>query len=367
MHETPTSFNEAGKYINRTALNWWFSVIILTYVLSALVVANYYPPKYTWHEVAKSIVSAYILAPLLAGCAYVAYIMMFIRPAHLTRYIICAARSYMTRERIFYAMPAVILFPIFISTFTFYKSIIPQSNPYSWDLFLAHADLIIHGGVHPWKWLQPLIGFPPVTALINFSYHIWFVIIFSSFYWSALSTSKPILQMQFLFSFVLSWIILGNVVATAFSSVGPCFFDFIAQKSNPYAPLMQYLHDANNTFPIWALEVQKLLWDEHQSGKMALGISAMPSMHVASAVLVALLSKNISKMAGIAGLIFAVIIMIGSIHLGWHYAVDGYIGAIGAASIWRLVGWLINKKYLKITQAPGSAYATPDEMQGMKV
>ncbi len=36
--------------------------------------------------------------------------------------------------------------------------------------------------------------------------------------------------------------------------------------------------------------------------------------------------------------IFALCILVGSVHLGWHYAVDGYIGAAIAAAIWFGVG-----------------------------
>ena len=32
---------------------------------------------------------------------------------------------------------------------------------------------------------------------------------------------------------------------------------------------------------------------------------------------------------------FAAVIMIGSVHLGWHYAVDGYLGAAVAWGAWR--------------------------------
>jgi hypothetical protein len=33
------------------------------------------------------------------------------------------------------------------------------------------------------------------------------------------------------------------------------------------------------------------------------------------------------------------IIFIGSIHLGWHYAVDGIFSAIGMWAIWKAVNW----------------------------
>ena len=40
---------------------------------------------------------------------------------------------------------------------------------------------------------------------------------------------------------------------------------------------------------------------------------------------------------------FAVIIQIGSVHLGWHYAVDGYIGASLTLAVWFGVGWVMKK------------------------
>ena len=89
--------------------------------------------------------------------------------------------------------------------------------------------------------------------------------------------------------------------------------------------------------------MQQMLWDNYQNNKagMGSGISAMPSMHVATAVLLALFGWRYSRQAGIALTLYAVVIMIGSVHLGWHYALDGYVGALGAMVVWRLVGRLL--------------------------
>jgi hypothetical protein len=38
--------------------------------------------------------------------------------------------------------------------------------------------------------------------------------------------------------------------------------------------------------------------------------------------------------AGRALAAFAVVIFLGSVMLGWHYAIDGYVGAAGVAAIW---------------------------------
>ncbi|MGH6961165.1 MAG: hypothetical protein ACREE7_11820, partial [Dongiaceae bacterium] len=50
-----------------------------------------------------------------------------------------------------------------------------------------------------------------------------------------------------------------------------------------------------------------------------------------------------SRRLGHALLLFTVIIQIGSVHLGWHYAIDGYAAAVGSLLIWLAVGWLLRR------------------------
>ena len=68
-----------------------------------------------------------------------------------------------------------------------------------------------------------------------------------------------------------------------------------------------------------------------------MGISAMPSLHNAIAVLYALIAFRIGKAIGIFMSLYAAIIFVGSVHLGWHYAVDGIIAAIAMYAIWKAV------------------------------
>ncbi|RUW80014.1 hypothetical protein EOA30_41185, partial [Mesorhizobium sp. M8A.F.Ca.ET.059.01.1.1] len=41
--------------------------------------------------------------------------------------------------------------------------------------------------------------------------------------------------------------------------------------------------------------------------------------------------------------IFAVLIMLGSVVLGWHYAIDGYAGALIALAIWKITGAALSR------------------------
>ena len=89
-----------------------------------------------------------------------------------------------------------------------------------------------------------------------------------------------------------------------------------------------------------------MLWDAYGAGhgvRLGSGISAMPSMHVASSVLFFLLARRVGRAAGWAFGIFALLIFVGSVHLAWHYALDGYVGAAGALLLWRAVGWALSR------------------------
>jgi membrane-associated phospholipid phosphatase len=64
----------------------------------------------------------------------------------------------------------------------------------------------------------------------------------------------------------------------------------------------------------------------------------MPSLHVTIATLMALLAWRYNRTAGIAFTVFTVIILIGSVMLGWHYSADGLAGIALAFVFWGVGG-----------------------------
>jgi hypothetical protein len=58
----------------------------------------------------------------------------------------------------------------------------------------------------------------------------------------------------------------------------------------------------------------------------------------------ALLGWRVHWAIGTILTLFAMIILVGSVHLAWHYAVDGYAGIIGACLIWALVGAVLRRQ-----------------------
>ncbi|HMO69504.1 MAG TPA: phosphatase PAP2 family protein [Novosphingobium sp.] len=107
---------------------------------------------------------------------------------------------------------------------------------------------------------------------------------------------------------------------------------------------MAYLKEADRQFPVLVLDVQQLLLFWHFSGEHGLGrgITAMPSMHVGLAFLFFLAMRHQGRIAAWAFGAFFVVIALASVHLGYHYAVDGYVSMALTGAIWwaakRLVG-----------------------------
>jgi hypothetical protein len=64
-------------------------------------------------------------------------------------------------------------------------------------------------------------------------------------------------------------------------------------------------------------------------------------MHVSIAALLVIATWNLNRWLGVLMLVNAVVIFVGSIHLGWHYALDGYAAALGTWLIWKGCGWMV--------------------------
>jgi hypothetical protein len=61
----------------------------------------------------------------------------------------------------------------------------------------------------------------------------------------------------------------------------------------------------------------------------------MPSLHVASAVLLALACGRLNRRLATAMWANAALIWLGSVHLAWHYAIDGVLGGAIALAAWK--------------------------------
>ncbi len=319
------------------------AALVLIYALAGHVIADmknldFAPMLYGGAVVRVSV----MLFALFLGFR-VFRIMLRDRPRRLTRAIIDDIRDgWRIGARLRAGLPVVLLYIVFIGTFTGFKTMIPALQPYVWDEAFMKLDRLLHLGADPWLLLQPVLGYPLITFAVNLVYNLWFPVMFAFLYAWAFSLRDAAWRWRFLYSFILTWVVNGTVLAAAFSSAGPCFYERLLHQ-DVFAPLMDYLRGVSAVYPVWALATQDMLWENYQNatGGLGSGISAMPSVHVATAFLLALAGRAYGKFLRRALWLFFVLILAGSVHLGWHYAVDGYLAILVTGMIWWLMGRVI--------------------------
>jgi len=244
-------------------------------------------------------------------------------------------------RRLAIAAPVFLALPFFVSAFTSLKASIGTINPYALDHVFMEIDRFLHGGVSAWRILHPVFGYPIVTATVSLLYEAWFPIMAFTVLAVTLWTERPALRNQFLIAFILIWAVLGTFAALILPAGGPCFYGLLyPYRDNPYAPLMAYLQQADEIYRVRALDMQDLLWEQFEAGNLRPGggISATPSIHVAISTLIMLLAWRVSPWLGIAATLFLIVTMVATVHLGWHYAIDGYISLAAVPAIWAFAG-----------------------------
>lgn len=273
------------------------------------------------------------------------------RPTLAFRRIIVRNRFWLARGLLFVGL----IFP-FGRAFVSFKSAIPAIVPFYADPYLVAVDRTIFG-TDPWRLTHAFIG-PVGTLILDRAYTVWFVVSVILLGWFCF-TRNPQLQLRGLLCYVFCWAFLGNLVAMGLASVGPCFYDTF-YHSHYYQPLMENLGTVDKQYGIRALRNMKYLTDTLGKDRFGAGISAMPSIHVTMVTLLFLSTLTYARARWVkivAGL-YAVMIFVGSIHLGWHYAVDGIVAIASTIVIWigagRFVDWVevYERRKVAATLAP---------------
>ena len=274
------------------------------------------------------------------------------RPTAAMRRMIYRDRRWLARGT-FFALMILLL----ARSFSSYKGAIPEISPYWADPWLASVDHAIFG-TDPWHLTHAVIG-PLGTMIIDRVYALWFIVMMLCMGWFCF-TRNAALQLRGLLSYLVCWALLGNIVATWLSSVGPVFYQRFFDDDR-FVPLIDLLHRTDGEHRLMALGAMRYLTSMIGQDRMGGGISAMPSLHVSIAFLVFLASCTYanSRLLKIATGLFAATIMVGSVHLGWHYAVDGIVGIVAVSLIWwgtgRFVDWLDARDRAASLSAPFTA------------
>lgn len=315
-----------------------YVLLIGAYVLASMLILPLFDRRipYTLRE---TLPTPLILLALYLVATFLVAIVVDVFAARRPPFSLDTWRGLIRRRlgtrRIVGAVIVVLTLPVLMNAMAGFRLALTDIKPFAYDELFMVWDRVLHLGRHPWEWLHPLVGHPAVTRFIDMGYlNGWILMMWGCNLWQAVHGKEP-LRLQYFLSFTACWILLGSLAAVLLSSAGPVYYGRVTGLADPYLPLIDYLNSVDAATPLVAVEHHEQLWLRYRTWG---GITAMPSMHIAITTIVALVLIRHRAWLTVVAVPLWLFMMIASIHLGWHYAIDGYASAIGAGVIWYLSG-----------------------------
>lgn len=210
-----------------------------------------------------------------------------------------------------------------VLTYTYLKVFVPLIRLRVFDAELWALDRWLHFGVSPTLFAVELLSGSALLPWIDFWYALWLT--------TVLVTQSVVLlsrRAEVRSSFVLACVILWLSAAVLYlliPVVGPCYF-----VADAFAELRADLPHATG--------LQGRLWENYlrvvaarQGPLVGLlpfhAVAALPSVHVGAHWLFALFARRHARPLFVPLAVATVVTFLCSIVTGWHYAVDGYVGA----------------------------------------
>jgi hypothetical protein len=219
-----------------------------------------------------------------------------------------------------------VLVAVQMAVLTWTKIMLPLGRPFWADPLLANLDHAIFRA-DPWRIAETFFGW--AAPAIDTAYVTWMPIKFATLaVLLALPESRRKAQALLSYFLILACTALGQYLL---SSGGPAFYARLG------------FGDRFAALPIepWVRFTTSYLWSDYlrAGGNIGSGISAMPSLHVAIALWIALVVRAYMPRLSLLGFAYFGLILIGSVLLGWHYAADGIVATGIALMAWRAAAW----------------------------
>lgn len=224
---------------------------------------------------------------------------------------------------------AMVAVHVTLVVFVNLKQYIPALNPTLYDSPLWRLDAWMHFGVDPAVWATEFAAAHGLLPFLDTMYLVFFPVQVLIPLLFLFSTRLRPARGTFFAAYCLLWMV-GSLIYVLWPALGPVYYRpmrFLTLELAPYAEHLQ-----------WTLIQDYARFragPEFYAVKLYYGVAALPSLHVGMFTLFALGTWRWRGLSAVLWVLTA-ITFAGSLALGWHYAVDGYAGALIAWGAWRV-------------------------------
>lgn len=234
------------------------------------------------------------------------------------------------------------IFPLFAVSFNRIKSILVLWAP--WHIDQALISLDCAAGVCPHQLILPWLSLPGVFDAAGVFYNLaW-----PTFYglgvpaYAMMMANDQARAARMLTTNLIVWFAFGVVGATLAYSVGPVLVGKTLDtlRYNYLVADLKIAH-ANSVLPVSLYDAIHMLREGYQTGERqspAMGISAMPSMHMAMSMLVWCYARTMANRYRILTTLGVAVTFIVGVGVGWHYVSDMIVSMAITGGLWAFMG-----------------------------
>lgn len=213
-------------------------------------------------------------------------------------------------------------------TYSWLKVSVPLLRWEVLDPALWKIDRALHFGVSPSIFAVELVRETPVAGWLDGWYGLWLTSVTAMFAFVFLSANLA-RRRNFALACAVLWI-AGAALYFALPAIGPCYSS------------QEVFRELRAEMPV-SSSSQARLWENYvklvagRDGSLKqfnpyLGVAALPSLHVGAHVLFALWARRHARRLFVPFAAAALVTFLASVATGWHFAVDGYLGALLAVA-----------------------------------
>lgn len=224
---------------------------------------------------------------------------------------------------------AMLVVHVTLAVFVNLKQYIPAINPALYDSPLWRLDAWLHFGIEPAVWANEFAARHGLMPFLDTMYLVFFPVQVLVPLLFLFSTRLRPVRGTFFAAYCMIWMV-GSAIYVLWPALGPVYYRPMRFLTLDLAPFAEHLQ--------WTLIQDYARFragPEYYAVKLYYGVAALPSLHVGMFTLFSLATWRWRSLSIVLWALTA-ITFAGSLALGWHYAVDGYAGALMAWGVWRL-------------------------------